>query len=139
MTDLLLGLIALATIVMAVVQIGVIVYAGRMSRRVEAMLRRVERDLDPVMSRLREVGDDAVRASALAVTQLERADRMFVDATARLDTVLGLIQDAIVVPVREGVAALEALKGVLAALRGRGASADRPAREGESEEALFIG
>ena len=139
MTDVLLGIVAFATLVMAAVQIGVIVYASRTARRVETILQRVERDLEPVMSRLRQVGDDAARASALAVTQLERADKVFLDATARLETALGVMQQAVIAPVREGLAALDALKSVLAALRGRGSSSSGLGREAENEEALFIG
>ncbi len=139
MTDVLLGIVAFATLVMAAVQIGVIVYASRTARRVETILQRVERDLQPVMGRLRQVGDDAARASALAVTQLERADKVFLDATARLETALGVMQQAVIAPVREGLAALDALKSVLAALRGRGSSSSGLGREAENEDALFIG
>lgn len=133
-----LAAIALATLVMAAVQVGVIVYAGRLARRVERLADRVERDMNPIIGRLHALSDDAARVASLAVAQVERADRVFSDFAQRLDHTLSLVQQAIVIPAREGLALVSALKAGLSVLRRGGSSAAR-SRRAEDEEALFIG
>ena len=52
MNTLFLGLIAVATVIMAVVQIGVILVLIRLARRVEEVSQRVEREIAPLAERL---------------------------------------------------------------------------------------
>ena len=47
-----LGVIALATLVMALIQVGAISYMARMARRIEGLLGRVEHDLQPTVERI---------------------------------------------------------------------------------------
>ena len=77
-----LGIIALATLAMAIAQIGVLVAAGRLARRVGRLIDQVELELKPVFGHLNAIGRDASRAAALATAQVERVDRLFTDLTA---------------------------------------------------------
>ena len=138
-----LGAIALATLTMAVIQVGVIVYAGRLKWRMDRLAETVERDLKPLMGRLKEMSGDAARVTSLAVAQAERVDQLFAEFSQRSDHILSLVQNAVVVPAREGMAVLEGLRAGLAALRSlaerRASQASGTAEGAEDEEALFIG
>ncbi len=113
----LLGAIAVATMVMALVQVGMIIYGARVARRVNRLVDVVEREIQPVVERVNTMSEDAARASSLAVAQVERVDRVFAQLTARLDEVMHAAQDAVVEPVRHGAALVEALRVGVAAMR----------------------
>ena len=70
-----LGIIALSTFVMMSIQVGAIIYAARMAKRLETVVTRVEKDIQPIVDRLTAVSDEAVRMSQLATQQVERVDR----------------------------------------------------------------
>ena len=135
-----LGLIAIATVVMAVVQIGLIVMVVRLVRRVEALSAQVEREIGPLAARLARVADNLQHATGLATVQIERLDRLFAGASKRADETLSLVQGAVVGPLREGLAVVAALRGVIGAVRSfrRGGAARTPARF-DDEDPLFIG
>ena len=135
-TDVFLGVIAVATVAMAVVQIGVIVAAGRLARRVDRLADHVERELTPLFTSANAIGRDASRAVSLAAAQVERADRLFADIAAKIEMLVSTLQANLVVPAREGRALMAALRAALAAVkearvRGRHGRA-------EDEDALFI-
>jgi len=137
-SDVFLGVIAVATLIMAVVQIGVIVAAGRLARRVDRLADQVERELKPLFAHLDALGKDASRAAGLAVAQVERVDRLFADLAVRIEQSFASLQTAMLGPAREGRAVLAGLRAALAALRsGRDDGRVRPSR-GEDEDALFI-
>ena len=135
-----LGVIAVATLTMAVIQVGVIVYAGRLKWRMDRLADTVEQDLKPLVGRLKEMSGDAARVSSLAVAQAERVDQLFAEFSQRSNHILSLVQNAVVVPAREGMAVLEGLRAGLAALRSLAERrASQPSGTAEDEEALFIG
>jgi two-component sensor histidine kinase len=135
-----LGLIAVATVVMAIVQIGLIVMAVRLVKRVDALSAQLEREIVPLAERLRRVADNLQQASSLAAVQVERLDRLFAGASKRADATMSLVQGVVVGPIREGLAVIAALRGVIAAIRSfRGGGAARAASKFDDEDPLFIG
>ncbi len=132
-----LGVIALATVVMACIQVGVIVFALRVARRVDALTDQVQHELKPLVANLTEVSQNAVRASSLAATQVERVDRLFADLTRRVDETFALLQSSIIGPAREGRAVVTAIRAAVAAFREMRAARARARME--DEDALFIG
>lgn len=135
-SDLFLGIIAISTVVMAAVQIGAIVYGGRLVKRVESLLHEVQAEIRPVSSNLTAISRDAARAASLAAAQVERADKLFADLTRRIDETVTVVQGAIVAPVREGIAVLAGLRAAVAALR---ELREQTGRRGvEEDDALFI-
>jgi hypothetical protein len=137
-TDVFLGVIAVATLSTAIVQIAVVVVAGRAARRVAEVADQFEQDLRPLIGHLNAIGRDASRAAALATIQVERADKLFADVAARVDETMNSVQASINGPAREGRALLSAFKaafGVIREMRHNGRS--RSGR-GDDEDALFI-
>ena len=141
-STLFLGTIALATLVMAVVQVGMIIYGVRLVQRVHHLVDQVEKEIKPALIRVNEISGDMNRATALAVAQLERVDELLGQFAGRADNLMTLAQDALVTPVRQGVALLQGMRAALAALRdvvSSGASSGSAESVGDDEEALFIG
>ena len=135
-----LGVIALAVLVMAVVQVAVAVVLVRVSKRVDVLATRVETELGPVAEHLRSAADSLQRASVLAATQMERVDGMLTTVSRRAEETMGLVQHAIVGPVREVMAVVAAVRGVVGAFRAvRGDGPGRASTRFDDEDPLFIG
>jgi hypothetical protein len=136
--DVFLGVIAVATLAIAVGQIAVMLAAGRMARRVEQLADQFEQDVRPLFSHLNTIGRDASRAAALATAQVERADKLFGEIASRVEQTLSSVQATIVGPAREGRALLSAFRAAMQAIREiRQNSRTRQGR-GDDEDALFI-
>lgn len=133
-----LGVIAVATLVMAVVQIGVIVAAGRVARRVERLADQVEREVKPLIGHLNTIGAEAARAASLAAAQVDRADRLFADVAVRVDQALNSVQASIGAPAREGRALISAFKAAFQAVRDLRHNGRSRQSRSEDEDALFI-
>ena len=134
--EIFLGIIALATLAMAIVQIAVIVAAGRLARRIDRLADQIEHDLKPLFTHANAIGRDAARAMALATAQVERVDQLFADLVVKIDQTVSTVQANLIAPAREGRALLAALRAALSALR----SARERARQqrADDEDALFI-
>ena len=133
-----LGIIAAATALMAVMQIGAIVVLARVAVQVRDLVGTVQKDLRPLIARATAVADEAHKTAALATVQAQKIDRLVTDLTRRVDETSLIIQQAIVTPAREGMALIAGVKAALGALRGL---RDLRARGGvvDDEDALFIG
>jgi hypothetical protein len=136
--DLFLGVIAVATLAIAIAQIGVMVTAGLLAKRVGRLADQIERDIKPLFAHLNAIGRDASRAAGLATAQVERADKLFADLVDRIDVALNTVQQALGVPLREGRAVVAGLLAALHAMREM--RRDGRSRQGraEDEDALFI-
>lgn len=105
-----LAVTAVATGLMALIQIGVLIYGARLVRRLNALANRLERQIDPVLVQMKEVGADVTRAARLGAEQVERADLLVTRLAQRVEETVEAAQRFIVEPVRHGVAVLEALR-----------------------------
>ena len=135
--DVFLGVIAVATLAIAIAQVGVIIAAGLMARRVGRMVDQLERDVKPLFSHLNAIGQDASRAVALATAQVERADQLFTDVAVRIEQTMNVVQASIGGPAREGRAMLGAFRAALQAIRELRNGRARQGR-GDDDDALFI-
>lgn len=133
-----LGLIALATTVMAAIQVGAIVFAARSAREAARTMQELRRDLAPILANARQATDDAARITALALTQVQRVDEFVTTTTARVDETLETVQEAIGTSMRQGSAIMAGLQAALALFSSR---QDRKRRsdDDEEDESLFIG
>jgi hypothetical protein len=137
-TDMFLGVIAVAMLTIAIVQIGVIVAAGMLARRVARLAAQVEREMKPLFAHVNAIGRDAARTVSLAAAQVERADTLFSDLAVRIDQTLNSVQTTLGAPAREARALLSALRAALQAIRDLRQNARGRQGRGEDEEALFI-
>lgn len=140
MSDVFLGVIALAVVVMAIVQVAVVVVLLRVARRVDSLSAKVETELGPLADRLRQVADSLQHASSLAATQMERVDHLLAGVTKRTEETLGVVQHAIVGPVREMMGVVAAIRGVVGAFKAvRASNQRRSSSRFDDEDPLFIG
>ena len=136
-TTIFLGVIAVATLTTAIVQIGVLLAAGRVAKRAERLMEMMEQEVRPILGHLNAIGNDASRAASLAAAQVERADRAFAMLVDRLEVTLNTLQTTVARPAREAAAVMAGVRTALSFLRDMRANRAR-ARSEDHEDALFI-
>jgi hypothetical protein len=134
-----LGVIAVATLIMALIQVGAVIAAARIARQARKTLATVQQDIRPLIARVNSVADEASKTAALATAQAEKVDRLVTDLSQRVEETSAIVQQAIIMPAREGLAVMAAVKAGLAALRGFRNVYPRHGRTAEEEDPLFIG
>jgi len=134
--EIFLGVIAAATLVTAIAQVGVLVAAGLLARRIERLTDKIDRELTPLFEHVNAIGRDASRAASLAAAQVERADRLFADLVQRVERVMNTVQVAVGGTAREGAAILSGFRAALAVVRDMRAGQARA--RAEDEDGLFI-
>ncbi len=133
----LLAIIAGATLIMALVQLVVVVFAARVALRAQAAAARLEQEVRPVIASAASAAGHASRAAELAAAQVERADQVLGQLASRVDETTLSLQRALLIPAREGRAVLAGVQAALAALLER---RTLPAsRAGHDDDPLFIG
>jgi Holliday junction resolvasome RuvABC ATP-dependent DNA helicase subunit len=136
--ELFLGIIDLATLVMALIQVGAIIAAMRFARRLQQMVTAIQEEARPLIARANSVAAEASKTAAIASAQAQKIDRLVTDLTRRVDETSIVVQQAVVTPARETLALLAGLKAGLAALRGLRDFRGRTGRV-EEEDPLFLG
>ena len=133
--ELFLGIIAVTTLVTAIIQVVVLVAAGLLARRLTRLTERIEREISPVFAHLDAIGRDAAKAAAMASAQVERVDALFADVARRADETMNSVQHALTAPAREASALLAGFRAVINSIRQA-----RPgrSRRTDDEDALFI-
>lgn len=134
-----LAVIAAATLVMALIQVGAIVVALKAAKQAQAMVASVQRDVQPLLAKVNGLADEASRTAAIATAQAEKIDRLVTDLTRRVEETSAVVQQAIVTPAREGLAVVAAVKAAIGVFSNFGDFRGRPGRHGEDDDALFIG
>jgi hypothetical protein len=133
-----LGVIAVSTALMAVMQIGALVVLARVAVQVRDIVATLQKDIRPLIGRANQIADEASKTAAIATAQAQKIDRLVTDLTRRVDETSAIVQQAIVTPAREGMAIVAALKAGFGALKGARDMRGRSAGV-EEEDALFIG
>ncbi len=133
-----LGVIAVSTALMAIMQVGAIIVLARVAMQVRDIIGTLQQDIRPLIARANAIADEASKTAALATVQAQKIDRLVTELTQRVDDTSAIVQQAIITPAREGMAIFAALKAGLAALRGMRDVRGR-ATGVEEEDALFIG
>jgi signal transduction histidine kinase len=130
-----LGIIAMATLVTAILQIVVLVAAAQLVKRVGRFVDIIEEDVRPIIASVGNIARDASRVASLAAAQVERADEMLSNTVRRLEDLLSHVQTLVTNTMREGNALMMGVRAVMALIR---AFQGRRRRRGEDDEALFI-
>ena len=136
MTDVWLGVIAVAVLVMAVAQVAVLIRLSQVAKETSTAARDLRRELTPLIEKAHRIADDAGRVSALALAQMERVDHVLSSTVRKIDDTVATVQSAIISPVRQGAAVIAGVKAALAVFRAR---QDRGRYGRDDEDALFIG
>lgn len=137
MSDLFLGIIAVSVLVMAILQVGAILFLARYAKRVMTITEELQREIKPLMAKVSAIADEAQRATALAAKQVERVDALVGDVTRRVQETTSAIQSIVTAPVRQGSMLFSALRGILTAVMT--STPDRRLDRDEEEDALFVG
>ena len=132
-----LGIIAVSTLATSLMQVGVLIAAGRLARRLSGLVDQAERELRPAVEHVNAIGRDASRGVALVTVQVERADRLFGDISRKIEDTLTIVQESIIAPAREGKALMLALRAAIEVVR-EARRRTRSRARGEDDDALFI-
>jgi hypothetical protein len=140
-SDLFLGIIAISVLVMAFIQVGAVLAAFRVAKRVEEVSRRIETDIKPLITNLTDVTTELSRTAAMATRQVERVDHLFGDMASRVDQTLAAAQQFVRGPAKNGLAILSGVQAAVSAIKGiREASRRRrKVTPGVEDDSLFIG
>lgn len=150
--EIFLGVIAVATLIMALIQIGIIVVGAKVAKQAQEAVGKaqttlvsaqqaitsVREELRPLIAKATAIADEASKSATLATTQVQKIDRLVNDVSKRVDETTAMVQQAILTPAREGLALIAAIKAGLGVLRARAEWRRRVSRP-EEEDPLFIG
>ena len=129
--ELFLGIIALAVVVMAAIQVAAVFAGIRLARRVDALATQIDQEIKPLIANLTALSSEAARAASLAARQAERLDRVFGEMVERVDKTLAAAHEFVTGPARQGMAIVAGAKAVFDAFRSFRATsrgAPRPVR-----------
>jgi len=138
-SEVFLAIIAITTLIMALIQIGAIVAVSRVARDAQKTLTTVQNDVRPLMAKVNALADEASKTATLATAQAEKIDRLVTDLARRIDETSVIVQQAVITPAREGMAIVAAIRATLGALRGFRNMSPRHGRSADDEDPLFIG
>ena len=129
-----LGVIAMATLVTAILQVVLLVAGWQLVRRITTFVEEIERDVRPILGHVNAIARDASRVASLAAAQVERADEVLNSAVARIEELLSSLSTMVVNTLREGNALVMGIRAVMAAMQ----AIKRRRRRSDDDEALFI-
>ena len=131
-----LGIMAVALAVMATMQIVTALALLKATREISGAIREIQRDIKPLIDKTTRMADDAARVTALALAQIERVDSVVATLASRIEETAGIVQNAVVQPMKHGATVVAAFRAIFAAVRewqGRQAAAR------DDEDPLFVG
>ena len=141
-----LGVIAVSTLIMALIQVGAVIATLRAVRETQKVLTMVQQDVRPLIAKATTVAEkaaaiaeEASKTVTLATAQIQKVDTLVTDLTRRVDETATIVQKALVTPAKEGMAIFAAIRTGLGALRGMGDFRGRTGRHSEDDDPLFIG
>ncbi len=140
-----LGVIAAGSLVQGVFLVALILFGRRLSRRIDAVQQRIDRDITPALENFGRVSRAAAEIADLAALQARRVDLLLADTVEKIEETTSLVQEHVVRPLKPIVSLLAFLKGVqrgvdvfLQVKGERGGTAPRRRRHVEDDEHLFI-
>ncbi|HKF66702.1 MAG TPA: hypothetical protein VKB36_09240, partial [Vicinamibacterales bacterium] len=80
-----LGVIAVATLTTAILQVVLLVAATSLVRRITRFVDFIEVEVKPILAQVDAIARDASRAANLALAQVERADELLSNAMRRVE------------------------------------------------------
>ena len=107
-----LGVIAAATLVMALLQLGLIIVAAAAAKKAQQAVEQaqaalltaqqtitsVHEEIRPLLAKANAIAEEASRTAALATAQAQKVDRVVTTLASRIDETSSLVQQAFVTP-----------------------------------------
>jgi hypothetical protein len=118
MSEVFLGVIAVAALVMALVQLCVLVAGIIAVKRMHEVLVRVEDAARPVLAHVDDLVVDATASIAAVRVQIDRVEQQAVQVLKRTDQAVQRVQDYLVAPARQGLALAAGARAAFGAFRG---------------------
>lgn len=134
-----LGVIAFATVTMALIQVSVIVFGWMLARRVNRLMGQIEREMKPLADSVNAMARDAARATSLAAGQVERIDKLIGDLASKIEETASTVQDAIVKPLHDGAAMMAGVRAAIEIFREVTGRLRSARTRNDEEDALFVG
>src|SRR3989304_6082131 len=107
-----LGVIGVAALVQSAVLIGLAVAGRRLSRRIEALQTRLERDVSPALRDLTRVSRNVAEISDIATLQARRLDLALADTIEKIEETTSVAQRLILRPLGPVADIVAFLKGL---------------------------
>src|SRR5471030_1634416 len=107
-----------AMVVMTVIQVTVLILLARAGLQAMEAAQQAQRDLQPLIEKAHRISDDAARASALAVRQMERVDAMIATTALRVEGIFDVVESSIAEPLRQGTAVVAGVRAAIGLVRG---------------------
>jgi hypothetical protein len=131
-----IGTIAIAMVITTIMQVALLAVAIKLALSATRAAQDLRKQVQPLIEKANKITDDAARATALAVTQVERVDAFMSHTVERVDDVFDVVHNSILQPIRQGTALIAALRAALAVF---GKKEDRSRHGRDDEDAMFIG
>ncbi len=128
----LLSVIAVATVIMAVVQIGVVLFTSRLAKRVNRLVDVIEREIKPTLARVDTVSSDVARVTSLASNHAERLAQIASHLIEKSDEILTVADRSVFAPLKQGAGFLFGLRAALLAFRDESTQSQPPTDSDES-------
>ncbi len=138
-----LGVIALGSVLQGVFLVALMLFGRRLSKRIDAVQERIDRDVTPALENFARVSRAAAEIADLAALQARRVDLLLADTVEKIEQTTSLVQEHVIRPLKPIASLLAFLKGlqrgvdVLLQVRGEQGAARRR-RGHEDDEHLFI-
>jgi hypothetical protein len=118
MSEVFLGVIAAATLLMALVQVGVVIAGIIAVKRLNEVVVRVEDAARPLLAHMDELVVDATESIAAVRGQVDRVERQAMYVLTRTDQAVQRVQTYLLAPAREGIALAAGARALVGAFRG---------------------
>ncbi len=112
-----LAILAISTLVLAVVQAGIAIAGFVLARRFTAALSKMEQATMPLLSRVDAMATEGLSALESVRDQLSRVERVSSDVMNRIDHTSQRLQSYVMAPARQGVALLAGARAVMQVFR----------------------
>ena len=132
-----LGIMAVALVLMAVAQIGLMLVGLKVARQLTETAEQLRREVQPLLGKAEALTEQATRVTTLALAQVERVDALVATSAARVDDTMAVLQGIVAGPGRQGSAVLAAFRAAMSVVRDF-QDRKQAARDTE-EDALFVG
>ena len=116
MSEVFLGVIAVSTALMALVQIGVMIGAIVAIKRLTDVASRIEQAARPLIAQANDLIADTSEGVAAVRSQVDRVERQVMQLLTRTDQAVHRVQDYLLAPARQGIALAAGARALFGAL-----------------------